>query len=790
MSPSRFTRALLAGVLVAGLLSAVSTPASALSFKQRPATQWANYYAGSSPTPTKTGQSSSWKNASTTPTAFVVNYTNFPEAAKVAFDQAVSIWSTRYPSSVPITINASWANLGAGVLGSASPGSFFSDFSGAPDNTLWYPSALANALAGRDLDPANPEIEAKFSSNGAWYLGTDGNTPRGRYDFETAVLHELGHGLGFLASDSYNSSTGIGVLDQPTPFDAFLRIPDDRRLSDLPSPSRELGSALTSQLTWSGANAIAANGGVRPVLYTPKRYEEGSSVSHLDEATYPAGDPNTLMTPVLSDGESMHDPGPIVVGIFADLRTKPPAGPITSLPSAPLNPMALVGDASALITFDAPIDARITQVSSYSVTVTPGGFVSQASASPVKVSGLKAGVSYTFAISAINALGSGPVAYTNPITPQPSWKLATIDTKGNANFLATTTFRNYLTAIYTDSATGDLKRATLVGKKWIIQTIDGAKTTGGGTTHNLDGALSACVAGSGLKQILHVFYTDTASKDLRHASYDGKNWRFETVDGNGPIVQAVDDPIRVRTASDVSVSNACVATSDGLQVFYRDNSQGILLGANLVGKNWQYEIVDGDRISENRTTGDVGFHLAATAIGKTVHVFYDSVLKIDRDRKPTLGEVRESVRTSNRPDSWTYRMIDQANPAYPVAGYGISLSASSGRVYGAWLSASNPNSGTPTANTMNWANLSMPNPLPVRLGQGYYGAPSQPLALSTKTMLYNCQGRLCAIDLASQRQSLVSGSEVNSVQSAAFVTVAGKSGVLVGIGRGLRFLQP
>ncbi|OIQ73863.1 hypothetical protein GALL_444950 [mine drainage metagenome] len=691
---------------------------------------------------------------------------------------------------MPITIDASWANLGPGVLGSARPGSFFSDFAGAPDQTLWYPSALANALAGKDLDPANPEISAKFSSNGAWYYGTDGQTPSGRYDLETAVLHELGHGLGFLSSDSYDPQTGMGLLDEPTPFDAFIRTPDGRRLSDIPNPSVELGTLLTSPLTWSGANGVAANNGVRPQIYAPSTYEDGSSVSHLDELTYPSGTPNTLMTPQLDPGEAIHDPGPITLGMLADMRTKPPAGPVTSLPSAPLNPVALVGDASALVTFDPPVDARLTQVTGYLVTVTPGGFQSQSDASPIKITGLRTGVSYTFAISAINSMGTGQAVFTNPVVPQPSWKSAIVDRNATPDFVTAVTFRKAVTAIYADSVSGDLKRATLVGTKWRSETVDGASMSGGRTTHNLDGALSTCVSGTGTKQLLHVFYTDTQNKDLRHATYDGKKWKFEVVDGNGPLVQAVDDPNRVRTASDVSVSNACVATADGVQVFYRDNTQGILLGAVLIGNSWRYEVVDGDRLTGNRTTGDVGFHLAAIASGRAVHVFYDSVLKIDRDRNPTTGEMREAVRSSKNPTDWVYRTIDGTSPIYPVSGYGAALTLVSGHVYGAWLSAPNSGLGTPTANTIDWANLSTSNPLPLRIASGSYGVPSQPLALNAKTLLYGCQGRLCAIDIATGRQSLVSGADVNAEQSAAFVTVAGKTGVLVGINHSLRFLKP
>ena len=795
MSTSRrrplLLRSIVSLALLVGVVAATSAPSSALAFAERPATQWVKYYAGKASAPRLGPSSSVWKHESGTPTNFIVNYTNFPQAAKAAFDAAVSIWAALYPSNVPITIDAAWAgNLGPGVLGSARPGNFFSGFSGAPDSTLWYPSALANALAGKDLDPANAEIVARFSSTNPWYLGTDGAPSPGRYDLETAVLHELGHGLGFLSSDSYDPSSGIGLLDQPTPFDAFIRTQDGRRLSDIPNPSIELGRLLTLPLTWAGSLGVAANNGVPPQLYAPSTYSDGSSISHLDEATYPSGTANTLMTPQLEPGEVIHDPGPITIGILNDLRTKPPTEPVTSFPSAPLNPVALVGVGSALVTFDPPKDFRLTQVTSYLITVNPGGRTHPADGSPIRVIGLTKGTEYSFSIQAINSLGSGPAAITNSVTPQVAWKSTTIDSKADPNFVATTTFRKSLTAIYADAVTGVLKRATLVGTKWRIETIDGPGAIGGSTTHNLNGALSTCVTGTGTKQVLHVFYSDTEDKDLRHAAFDGKGWKYDIVDGNGAIVQAVADTIRVRTASAVSVSNACAATPEGLQVFYRDDSQGILLGAVLVGNRWRYELVDGDRLTDNRTTGDVAFHVAAVAVGRSVHVFYDSVLKIDRDRKPTMGDVREAVRSSISPNGWNYQTVDSNTVSYPVAGYGISITASRGKVMGAWLSASNSSLGTPVADTISWANLSTVNPLARRIHGNSFGAPGQLLALSNTTLVYGCQGRICALNLTTKRQSLVSDQDESATRSAAFATVAGRSGLIVGLKHRLAFLRP
>lgn len=274
-------------------------------------------------------------------------------AAQAAFQYAVNIWSTQITSSVPIEINACWKPLGSNVLGSAGPVNFYRDFSGAPRSGTWYPVALANALAGKDLDvndgydsdndglDPDAEISANFSSTfSSWYFGTDGNTPVGKYDFVTVVLHEIGHGLGFLGSmlvdDGINNANNpvecIGVSGQgcwglgsgfPFIYDRFAE--DGNGVSLLntgtyPNPSTALKNALTGQVGggvyFDGPNANAANGGARVKLYTPLSWSQGSSYAHLDEIFN--GTPNALMTYSLDKAEAIHSPGPVMLGIFKD----------------------------------------------------------------------------------------------------------------------------------------------------------------------------------------------------------------------------------------------------------------------------------------------------------------------------------------------------------------------------------------------------------------------------------------------------------------------------------------
>lgn len=727
--------------LLAGLITAPSAPALS-DFYKIPSTTWGHTYAGS-PTTNLAGATEPNVNLEKQST-FLVTYNNFPEWAKIDVQAAIDVWSANFPSSVPILVDATWGrSTSSGILGSARPGNYFSNFKNAPDTTLWYPSALANAIAGADLDPSSPEIVIHANSDATWDQRNDGAPTRNEYDLASVFIHELGHGLGFLSTNAFDPYLKYGILDQPTAFDAYAQTPDGQRLSDFQSPSYDLGIALTHTLAWSGPLGIAANNGVKPLLYTPPRYEVGSSVSHLDEATF-ASSQNSVMTPDLGSGEVFHDPGPLVVAMLADLRNKPPAGISKAIPLPPQNPSALVGDRSTIITFGLPANVRSAQITEYDITNEKTGEHITATSSPVLISGLKNGISYSFSIFAKNDLGQSETVRTNQVTPQPAWKATLLDATSDGKHIASTLFRSQPAIVYTSSTKKNLKLALWTGKIWKKITVDGRGGTLGRTVHDTSGPVSVCVSGSGNNQILHIFYSDLVDHDLRHATYDGSKFTFEIVDGNGPIVQPYDQPNRVRTASDVSISNACASTAIGIQVFYRDETQGILLGAfkGATGK-WAYEIVDGDRSTENRTTGDVGTHLSAVAIGSKVSVMYDSVLLVNQQRQVIAGEVRLATRTGNSPP-WSYRTLDASSGAVAVAGYGVSLNKTVRGVIASWLTASRISIPRPTH--IRWDNVSDSAP-PITLTTESFGLPNAQLSIDNLTMIFGCQSRICAAEL-------------------------------------------
>ncbi len=250
-----------------------------------------------------------------------VTYNGFSAAAEAAFAYAVDIWASTLTSGVVINVTANWTTLGAGVLGSAGPNTLRRNFTGATMGNTWYPIALANKLNGSDLAAGQTDITANFNSSFNWYLGTDGNTPGGQYDFVTVVLHELGHGLGFVGSGSVSGSQGfIGSSGSPYIYDQFVENNGGTNITSFTNGSTALGDELTgNQLYWFGASGMANNGGNRPRIYAPGSWNGGSSYSHLNESTYGSGNINSLMTPQIGSAESNHNPGPITVGMFEDM---------------------------------------------------------------------------------------------------------------------------------------------------------------------------------------------------------------------------------------------------------------------------------------------------------------------------------------------------------------------------------------------------------------------------------------------------------------------------------------
>lgn len=263
---------------------------------------------------------------------------NWPSEAVTAMNTAALIWSTLLNGQQPVTVNACWySTLGPNTLGQAKSYVLYSNFTNAPIKDTWYPVAEANQLANTDLNQGLPEIRAEFSGSFYWHFPIDEPIPPDladpadpesyRYDFLSVALHEIGHGLGFSGSAAVDDGMGDQECDgtaghgcitsPPRIYDRFAWFGSTYVL-DFTDP-QTLGSALrVNQWFFKGTNTNAANGNAPARLYAPATWSPGSSFSHLDDGTFDKT-PNALMTSGLNWLEVVHHPGPVALGVLADI---------------------------------------------------------------------------------------------------------------------------------------------------------------------------------------------------------------------------------------------------------------------------------------------------------------------------------------------------------------------------------------------------------------------------------------------------------------------------------------
>jgi hypothetical protein len=269
-------------------------------------------------------------------------------AARLAvFQKAGALWGATLTSSVTIRVSASFAalscNATSGVIASTGASTIHRDFPNAPLVSTWYPQALANSIAGADLDPTSDDIETTFNSaignagcmtGTSFYLGFDGHPGSGQIDMLTVSLHEFAHGLGFQTFEDISTGAKVLGLD-----DVYLRSIRELNstppaLSDMSDAQRLAANVSDPNLYWSGshvqgdASLLSAgliSGHVR--LFAPSPIQPGSSVSHYSTAVAP----NQLMEPVYTGPN--HDLG-LTVDLLRDIGW--PTGAATaSVPAAP-----------------------------------------------------------------------------------------------------------------------------------------------------------------------------------------------------------------------------------------------------------------------------------------------------------------------------------------------------------------------------------------------------------------------------------------------------------------------
>jgi hypothetical protein len=251
-----------------------------------------------------------------------VTYSNFPDDAKAAFQAAVDVWQSLLITKVAIKITANWDGITSSTLATSGAKKVYKNFANAPIKDVWYPSALAEAIAGVNLNGTEADIAITVNKNISWSFDTDGTRQAFKYDLMTVILHEIAHGLGFTTSmklaGTNETQAQWGIEGLPLIYDIFSQRSNGQVLTNtaiIGNPSTQLKAAITSADVFFKISSGPLSNDY-PKMYAPTTYRSGGTLSHLDESKYPKGSENSLMSPQIGAAEINHYPGQVILGIL------------------------------------------------------------------------------------------------------------------------------------------------------------------------------------------------------------------------------------------------------------------------------------------------------------------------------------------------------------------------------------------------------------------------------------------------------------------------------------------
>ncbi len=229
-------------------------------------------------------------------------------------------------------------------------------------------------------------VEYKLSSEPTtWSIFSDGNSSNATsivtglinalsYDFRIYAVNDVGQG----SQSTETSAMPITVPDAPT---GVSGLPGNAEVVvSFTAPIFNGGSTINNYTVTSSPGNFTASGGASPLTITG--LTNGTAYTFTVTAT------NAV-------GESLAS--------VASL----PVIPIT-VPDSPTAIIATEGNSQASIAFTPPVFDGGTPITSYSAISSPGGFTGTSSSSPIIITGLTNGTTYTFKVKAINIVGESP----------------------------------------------------------------------------------------------------------------------------------------------------------------------------------------------------------------------------------------------------------------------------------------------------------------------------------------------------------------------------------------------
>ncbi len=127
-------------------------------------------------------------------------------------------------------------------------------------------------------------------------------------------------------------------------------------------------------------------------------------------------------------------------------------------PGAPTGVSAVFGEGEATVTFSAPASNGGATIGGYTVTSSPDGLTANGSSSPITISSLSNGTTYSFTVTAYNSAGTGTASGSSNSGTPVAGQTITFANPGSQNFgttpTLTATASSGLTVIFASSTTG------------------------------------------------------------------------------------------------------------------------------------------------------------------------------------------------------------------------------------------------------------------------------------------------------------------------------------------------
>ena len=315
-------------------------------------------------------------------------------------------------TSYTFTVTATNA-VGAGPTSTASNAV-------TPTAALTVPSAPTNAVATAGDAEATVTWQAPVSDGGSPItsytvtsdpVGPTATTPDG--STLTATVTGLTNGIPYTFTVTATNAVGAGPASTPSNAVTPIAAPT------VPSaPTNVVATAGDGQatVTW---DAPVSDGGSAITSYTVTSDPVGPT------ATTPDGSTLTATVTDLANGTSYTFTVMATNAVGAGSASTPSNSvtptAVPTVPGTSTNAVATAGDSQATVTWDAPVSDGGSAITSYTVTSDPGGPTAttpDGSTLTATVTGLTNGASYTFTVTATNAVGASPASTSsNAVTP-------------------------------------------------------------------------------------------------------------------------------------------------------------------------------------------------------------------------------------------------------------------------------------------------------------------------------------------------------------------------------------